>query len=124
MDSEVPHNSQDDDVASEEELCPEAPAVRTKRAPELPSQAEVTAHDAVHCPYRSWCEICVAASGREDPHTRTSSPDVETGLPVLSLDYEFLEGPVTVLVGKLKPSGSALAYTCTAKGPGDVWVVK
>ena len=124
MDSEVPHNSQDDDDASEEELCPEAPAVRTNRAPELPSQAEVTAHDAVHCPYRSWCEICVAASGREDPHTRTSSPDVETGLPVLSLDYEFLEGPVTVLVGKLKPSGSALAYTCTTKGPGDAWVVK
>ena len=43
---------------------------------------------------------------------------------MLSLDYEFLEGPVTVLVGKLKPSGSALAYTCTAKGPGDTWVVK
>ena len=43
---------------------------------------------------------------------------------MLSLDYEFLEGPVTVLIGKLKPSGAALAYTCMAKGPGDAWVVK
>ena len=124
MDAEVPTVEPDAGDASEEELCPEAPAVRIKKASELPSQAEVTAHDAVHCPYRSWCEICVAASGREDPHARINSLDVETGLPVLSLDYEFLEGPVTVLVGKLKPSGSALAYTCTAKGPGDIWVVK
>ena len=124
MDAEVPTVEPDAGDASEEELCPEALAVRTKRASELPSQAEVAAHDAVHCPYRSWCEICVAASGREDPHARTNSLDVETGLPVLSLDYEFLEGPVTVLVGKLKPSGSALAYTCTTKGPGDTWVVK
>ena len=124
MDAEVPTAEPDAGDAFEEELCFEAPAVRTKKAPELPTQAEVAAHDAVHCPYRSWCEICVAASGKEDPHARTNSLDVETGLPVLSLDYEFLEGPVTVLVGKLKPSGSALAYTCMAKGPSDTWVVK
>ena len=93
MDAEVPTAEPDAGDAFEEELCPEARAVRTKKAPELPTQAEVAAHDALHCPYRSWCEICVAASGKEDPHTRTSSLDVETGLPVLSLDYEFLEGP-------------------------------
>ena len=85
--------------------------MRTKKAPELPIQAEVAAHDAVHCPYRSWCEVCVAASGKEDAHARATSLDVETGLPVLSLDYEFLEGPETVLIG-------------TAKEPSDDWVVK
>ena len=37
----------------EEEQSPEAQAVRTKKAPELPIQAEVAAHDTVHCPYRS-----------------------------------------------------------------------
>ena len=123
MDAEVPTADPDAGDASEEELCPEAPAVRTRKAPELPTQAEVAAHDALHCPYRSWCEICVAASGKEDRHTRTSSLDTDTGLPVLSLDYEFLEGPVTVLVGKIKPSGAVLAYTCAAKGPSDTWVV-
>ena len=50
--------------------------------------------------------------------------DVETGLPVVSLDYEFLEGAVTVLIGTIKPSGTALAYKCTAKGPSDQWVVE
>ena len=108
----------------EEEQSPEAQAVRTKNAPELPIHAEVAGHDTVHCPYRSWCTVCVAASGKEDAHARSASFDVETGLLVLSLDYEFPEGPVTVLVGTVKPSGAALAYTCTAKGPTDAWVVR
>ena len=43
---------------------------------------------------------------------------------MLSLRCEFLEGPVTVLIGTVKPSGAALAYACTAKGPSDAWVVK
>ena len=43
---------------------------------------------------------------------------------MVSLDYEFLEGAVTVLIGTIKPSGTALAYKCTAKGPSDQWVVK
>ena len=72
MDAEVPTAEPDASDAFEEELCFEAPAVRTKKAPELPTQVEVAAHDALHGPYRSWCEICVAASGKEDPHTRTS----------------------------------------------------
>ena len=108
----------------EEEQSPEAQVIRTKKAPELPSQAEVAAHDTVHCAYRLWCTVCVAASGKEDAHARSANLDVETGLPVLSLDYEFLEGSVTVLVGTVKPTGAVLAYTCTAKGPSDAWVVR
>ena len=42
----------------------------------------------------------------------------------MSFDYELLEGLVTVLIGKLRPSGAALAYSCTAKGPSDTWVIK
>ena len=74
----------------EEEQSPEAQAVHTKKAPELPNQAEVAAHDTVHCPYRSWCTVCVAASGKEDAHARSASLDVETGLLVLSLNMSSL----------------------------------
>ena len=92
MDMETPQrtaelNAED---ACEEELNPEAQVVRTKKAPEMPIQAEVAAHDAVHGPYRSWCEVCVAASGKEDPHSRSPSVEEETGLPIVSLDYELL----------------------------------
>ena len=47
-----------------EELRPEAQAIHTKNAPELPNQAEVAAHDAVYCPYRSCCEFYAAVSGK------------------------------------------------------------
>ena len=58
----------------EEEQNPEAQVVRTKKAPELHIQAEVTAHDAVDCPYRSWCEVCAFASGKKMPvHGRKAS---------------------------------------------------
>ena len=53
MDAETPTAELDAEDACEEELCPEAQAVHTKKAPELPTQAEVAAHDAVHCPCRS-----------------------------------------------------------------------
>ena len=46
MDAEVPTAEPDAGDAFEEELCFEALAVRTKKAPELPIQAEVAAHDA------------------------------------------------------------------------------
>ena len=87
MDEEAPQRTAElfADEA-EEEQSPEAQAVRTKKAPELPNQAEVAAHETVHCPYRSWCGVCVAASGKEDAHPRSASLDVETGLLVLSLD--------------------------------------
>ena len=54
MDAEAPTAELDAEDACEEELCPEAPVVRTKKATELPTHAEVAAHDAVHCPYLSW----------------------------------------------------------------------
>ena len=84
----------------------------------------MAAHEAAHCPYMSWYEVCVAASGKEDAHARSSGLDFKTGLPVVSLDYEFLEGPVTVLIDRVKPLGAALAYACAAKGPTNQLIVK
>ena len=39
--------------------APEAPKVKLKGSPCLPSKSEVDRHDATHCPYRSWCSACV-----------------------------------------------------------------
>ena len=41
-----------------------------KNSPKRPTGEEVERHDATHCPYRSWCAACVAASAKEDPHPR------------------------------------------------------
>ena len=97
---------------------------RVRTTPTKPSSAEVASHEATHTPYRSWCKVCVAASAREDPHPRRKQRDEETGLPMISMDYELLEEKVTVLVAKDESSGATLAYECETKGPGDDWVIR
>ena len=108
---------------SEEKPCEEHTA-KVKMTPTKPSSAEVASHEATHCPFRSWCKVCVAASAREDPHPRRGHRDEESGLPMVSMDYELLEEKVTVLVAKDVSSGATLAYDCEAKGPSDEWVVR
>ena len=70
MDMETPQRTAELDAedACEEQLSSEGQVVHTKKAPEVRIQAEVTAHNAAHCSYKSWCEVCVAASSKEDPH--------------------------------------------------------
>ncbi len=33
--------------------------------PGNPSRREIEEHEVVHLPYRSWCDVCVAAKGTE-----------------------------------------------------------
>ena len=69
----------DGSAAAEEivcEPCGEMKA-RTWRSPIKPTSAEVAEHDLTHCPYRNWCDICVKAMGREDPHPR-KDPKMES----------------------------------------------
>ena len=110
MDMEAPQRTTELNAEEgEEEQSPEAQVVHTKNARELPIQAEVTAHDAVHCPYRSWCEVCAAACAKEDAHARSRSTGEESGGPIVSMDYELLEGKVTVPIVKDHASGAVLA---------------
>ena len=48
----------------------EAHPVKIRPSPILPSPKEVDEHYATHCPYRTWCPVCVKASGHEAPHKR------------------------------------------------------
>ena len=112
-------NSSDPQRAAEE-----AHAVKIRPSPTLPSPKEVAEHDATHCPYRSWCPVCVSASGHEAPHNRRSERDEETGFPVISMDYEALEDEIKFLAVKDEISGALLSYDCESKGPSDTWVVR
>ena len=76
--------------AQEQAGSPEAHEAKIKPSPEKPTQDEVARHDATHCPYRSWCEVCVAASAREDPHPRKDKRNTENGLPVIQADLTCL----------------------------------
>ena len=118
--SEKQSEPHDPKSESQEEL-----KVKFKKSPCLPSKEEVDRHDTTHCPYRSWCDACVRSKAREDAHARKlTGRDDESGLPVISMDYDHLENKITVLVAKDEETGSLLAYDCTKKGPGDEWVMR
>ena len=79
----------DGSAATEEivcEPCGEMKA-RTWRSPINPTSVEVAEHDLTHCPYRTWCAICVAAMGREDPHPRRDLKK-ESELLIIGMDYD------------------------------------
>ncbi len=93
-----------------------------------PSQEDVEAHCMTHLPYRSWCNVCVKAKGKEAPHWR-STDDEKPGLPIVSMDYNELGDEKgnrsnKTLVVKDENSGAVLHYKVTVKGAGDEWVVK
>ena len=60
---------------------------QTWRSPVTPSAAEIADHDLTHCPYRSWCPVCVLAMGREDPQPR-QGPKEKSEIPEVGMDYD------------------------------------
>ena len=58
-------------------------------SPTMPTSAMRAEHKACgHLPYRSWCDHCVEAFGRERAH-ESGSLDERT-FPLVSIDYLFL----------------------------------
>ena len=53
-----------------------------------PTRMEVDEHNFIHCPYRSWCPVCVEAQGKDDPHYKSTREDCPNEAPVIVLDYK------------------------------------
>ena len=57
---------------------------------EAPTASDLAEHrDGGHMPYRSWCDECVEAFGREEPHCGHDKVHGRS-IPVVSLDYLFV----------------------------------
>ena len=70
--------------------------VRPQSIPRLPTKAERQIHELTHWPYEDWCEHCVAARGKADPHRRQAEDDLrqqsKAEYPVVSMDFCFTRG--------------------------------
>ncbi len=112
-DEEVEVGSQEADDVGEEDA-----GVRVKLAPTQPSNTEREKHDVTHCPYRSWCAICVAGRGQKTGHKKQKRDGSE--LPRFAMDYGFLgdEGQPTasLLVMREPKSGMMLGMIVEKKG--------
>ena len=91
------------EVDDDELEVEEARVAKTARDPLAPTQAEWTAHQATHLPFRSWCPECVA--GRRDNPAHKKRVDEERMVPEVGKDYAFVRREeeterVTILVVK------------------------
>ena len=90
----------------------------TLPSPVMPTSAMRAEHKACgHLPYRSWCDHCVEAFGRERAHASGSSE--ERTFPLISIDYLFLLPKGFFLRKKLTTSGMIprrIAFVCLPDG--------
>ena len=45
------------------------------RAPRVPTQREIDAHEATHIPHEELCETCIAGRGRNKPHRKRNTKE-------------------------------------------------
>ena len=62
-----------------------------------PSPEERALHEVNHLPYASWCESCVMAKGRPEPHTSDPEHLTRREHSVLSFDFSFTGRDPSVL---------------------------
>ena len=71
-DGDLSHHGDPDDevIVLEGPHEPEVGGPRVVKAPRVPTQKEIEAHEATHIPHEDWCEHCMAGRGRNKPHKR------------------------------------------------------
>ena len=69
---------------------PEERGVRVMKAPKAPSQEEIDRHNVSHCPFRSWCQWCVAGQAKAKGHFKADCDEKESRIPTVSMDYMFM----------------------------------
>ena len=83
-------NADDDEQPEDSEEPVHAPPPEGHHPPEgrepvtlpnpiKPSAEGIEKHFVTHLPYRSWCEVCTRAIGREDPYRRGGKRDSSSG---------------------------------------------
>ena len=55
--------------------------------PYEPTKEERQSHEATHCPFRAWCEVCVKAKSPDGKHTKQLGNAEH--IPVIEFDYAF-----------------------------------
>ena len=64
--------------------------------PRLPSEQEQELHRLLHLPFATWCDLCVASKGAEEPHRgkKHGTAGLVDEVPVVQMDFFFIESLV------------------------------
>ena len=55
-----------------------------------PGAEAVRQHNLTHCPYQSWCEVCVASKGRSDHYHREAPQPMDGDIARIQMDFMFV----------------------------------
>ena len=75
------------DVHGEKQNTPEQIKVKVPPKSYEPTKEERQSHEATHCPFRAWCEVCVKAKSPDGTHTKQLGNAERT--PVIQFHYAF-----------------------------------
>ena len=96
--------------------------------PPQPSERERKEHEASgHAVYRSWCEMCVKATGLVQKHVKVDHGDENPDMPTVSLDYFYMgeaEGAKPNIVARDRKTGLMTATSMERKGLVDATAQK
>ena len=97
--------------------------------PYEPTKAERQSHEATHCPFRAWFEICIKAKSPDGKHTKQL--ENAEHIPVIEFDYAFatdmLGDPnrkISMMVATDSIHGSIFAVVARRKVGQDEYVMQ
>lgn len=102
--------------------CETGGITELRRHPGNPAQEEVGEQKLTHCPFRSWCPICVEAQGRHDPQYKGTREERGNESAAVSMDYkeisEYDESKMktTMIACRNKWTKCIAAHAAKAKG--------
>ena len=112
------------DVHGENQHTFEQIKVKVPPKPYEPTKEERQSHEATHCPFRAWCEICVKAKSPDGKHTKQLG-NAEHIL-VMEFDYAFAKDmsgdpnrKISMMVATDSIHGSIFAVVARRKGGQD-----
>ena len=88
-DAEESREEREEEIEESESQAQEGRTIRVMKNPKEPTQAEVDQHNVSHCPFRSWCKVCVMGQSVTKGHFKRRE-DEESQVPTVSLDYMFM----------------------------------
>ena len=101
--------------------------VKVPLKPYGPTKEERQSHEATHCPFRVWCEICVKAKSPDGKHAKqVGNPE---HFPVIEFDYAFATDTpgspkISMMVARDSFHGSIFAVVAMRKGCQDDYVMQ
>ena len=80
-----------------------------------PGAEIVPLHNMTHCPYQSWCEVCVASKGRSDHYHREAPQPMDGDVARIQMDFMFV-GAKGTFVDEPRARATVLMVICKDDG--------